>query len=121
VAASRHPNGATAVAALPRVFAGRGAVYPEADVSLEVEDPLRPVAVFGRFKSLTLDLVAPPSAMRVMAQDLASDKAEEITGRVNIAGSTMVIPGELINKVGQSASARGDQSDPGLVIQIFRE
>ncbi|MBE0660302.1 MAG: hypothetical protein IH602_21595 [Bryobacteraceae bacterium] len=121
IVSSRHPNGATAVAALPRVFAGRGVVYGEADVSVEVEDPMRPIGVFGRFRSLTLDLVAPPPAMRVMAQDLASDKAEDITERVNLAGSTMVIPGDLINKVGQSASPRDDQSDPGLIIQIFRE
>jgi hypothetical protein len=120
VVTSKHPNGATAVATLPRVYAGRGVVYGEADVTIEVEDPMRPVGVFGRFKSLTLDLVAPPPAMRVMAQDLASGKAEDITERVNMAGSTMVIPGDLINKVGQSASPRDDQSDPGLVIQIFR-
>lgn len=119
VVSSRHPNGATAVAALPRVFAGRGAVYAEADVIIEVEDPRRPVGIFGRFKSLTLDLIGPPAEYRVMAQDLASDKAEEITGRVNIAGSTMVIPGDVISRAGQSASPRDDQSDPGLVIQIF--
>ena len=118
---SRHPNGATAVAALPRVFAGRGMVFGDADVSIEVEDPMRPVGVFGRFKSLTLDLIAPPAEYKVLAQDLASDTAVDITGRLSIAGSTLVIPGDLISRIGGSASPRDDQSDPGLVIQIFRE
>lgn len=120
VVSSRHPNGATAVAALPRVFAGSGVVYGEADVTLVVEEPIRPIGVFGRFKSLTLDLIGPPPEYRVMAQDLASNEAVDITGRVNTAGSTMVVPGDVISRVGQSASPRGDQSDPGMVIQIFR-
>lgn len=121
IVSSHHPNGAVAVAALPRVFAGRGVVYAEADVTLQVEYPMRPVAVFGRFKSLTLDLVGPPPEFKVLAQDLASGEAVDITARLSIAGSTMVIPGDVISRVGQSASPRDDQSDPGLVIQIFRE
>jgi hypothetical protein len=120
VVASTHPNGATAVATLPRVFSGRGFVYPEADVTLAVDDPMRPIGVFGRYKSLTLDLIAPPPEIRVLAQDLASDEAVDVTDRVNFAGSTMVIPGELINRVGQSTATRNDQSDPGMVLQIFQ-
>jgi len=120
VVTSKHPNGSTAVATLPRAYAGRGIVHPEADVTLEVEDPMRPIGVFGRYRSLTLDLIGPPHTIRVMAQDLASDAAVDVTERVNVAGSTMVIPGELINRLGQAAATRNDQSDPGLVVQIFR-
>ena len=120
VVTSKHPNGSTAVATLPRVFSGRGVLYPEADVTLEVEDPMQPIGVFGRYRSLTLDLIGPPNSVRVMAQDLASNEAVDVTERVNVAGSTMVIPGELINRLGQSAATRNDQSDPGLVVQIFR-
>ncbi|HPT28116.1 MAG TPA: hypothetical protein PLZ95_16985 [Bryobacteraceae bacterium] len=120
VVAAVHPNGAAAVAALPRMFAGRGHVFPEANVTLEVDDPMRPIGVFGRFQSLTLDLVAPPAEVRVLAQDLAADEAVDVTERVSLAGSTMVIPGDLINRIGQSVATRNDQSDPGLVLQIFR-
>lgn len=119
VVSSVHPNGATAVATLPRMFSGRGHVYPEVEVTLDVEDPMRPIGIFGRYKSLTLDLIAPPPEIRVLAQDLASDQVVDVTDRVSFAGSTMVIPGELINRVGQSAATRNDQSDPGLVLQIF--
>jgi hypothetical protein len=120
VVTSRHPNGSTAVATLPRAFAGQGLLYPEVDVTVEVEDPLRPIGVFGRYRSLTLDLVGPPSSVRVMAQDLASNEAVDVTERVNLAGSTMVLPGELINRLGQAQAARNDQSDPGMVLQIFQ-
>ena len=120
VVTSKHPNGATAIATLPRAFAGRGFVHPEVDVTLEVEDPAKPIGIFGRYRSLTLDLIGPPLNARVMAQDLASSEAVDVTDRVNLAGSTLVLPGELINQLGGAAGPRGDQSDPGLVLQIFR-
>jgi len=118
VLASRNPNGAIAVATLPRVATARGFYFPLADVTIAVPDAKAPIGIFGRYRSLTLELPASPGAVRVLAQDLAGDQGEDITDQVRMKGGTIVIPGSVIDRTGLRAASARDVSDPGLVVVL---
>jgi len=120
VIASRNPNGAVAVATLPRMSTGKGIYFPEVDVSIEICDGSRAVGIFGRYKSLKLKLSEEVGKCRVLAQDLAGDRAVDITERVKLEGETIILPGHLLRRVGLSAASEGDISEPGLVLVIKR-
>ena len=118
VLASRHPNGATSIATLPRISTGAGSYFPLADISIEIADATAPIGIFGRYNSLTLKLSAEPGSCRIFAQDLAGDKATDVTDRVKCEGKTITLCGKLIKQVGLSAAAPGDLSEPALVLVI---
>ncbi|MHC4158529.1 MAG: hypothetical protein ACYSSO_05555 [Planctomycetota bacterium] len=118
VIASRHPNGATSVAALPRISTGAGPYFPLADVSIEIADSAAPIGIFGRYKSLTLKLPAEPGSCRIFAQDLAADSALDITDSVKVEGNAITLCGKLINGLGLAAASPGDLSEPALVLAI---
>jgi len=118
VIASRHPNGAVSVATLPRISPGRGAYFPLADVSIEIANSASPIGIFGRYKSLTLNLPAELSTPRVLAQDLAADSAIDVTGKVKLEGNKIILSGKLIEKLGLAAASTNDLSEPGLVLVI---
>src|SRR5512143_1751444 len=120
VVASRHPNGATAVATLPRRLVGFGEVMPAATVTVDVADDAAPVGVFGRFRSLTLRLPRPVGKARVWAQDLAGDVPVDVTRQVIFDGERLTLPGPLIDDVGRASQSPGDASRPGLVLKIER-
>lgn len=118
VVAARHPNGATAIATLPRTLHQRGIFMPLADVALPLTDETQPLAIFGQFRSLRIKFAQPLGLRRIWAQDLAGDTAEDITSLVRVEENDLVLSGELIDRVGLSAASSGDRSDPGLVIKI---
>ena len=118
VTAMRHPNGALAVGALPRVDAERGYHVPAAHVRLDADAADVPVGAFGRFKSLTLRTHRRPASVRM--RDLAGGVDHDIAAacRVERTGEAfgVVIPGELIEKIGSEAIR--DKSDPGVLIRL---
>lgn len=118
VFSSRHPNGAVSVATLPRISTGRGAYFPLADVSIEIADAAVPVGIFGRYHSLTLNLTEEPGECRIWAQDLAADKATDITDKVKFEANRITLCGHLIEQIGLSAATPNDLSEPGLVLVI---
>ena len=116
---SRYPDGATAVSALPRRI-GRDRIAKPVNVSISIEDIYKPVGVFGVFGSLTLKSEGLKGrTFRVLAQDLAGEKAVDISKAVKVTGDGIVIPGELLNRVGTMAATPGDISAPGTVIRIY--
>ena len=117
VLATRYPEGAVAVATVGRSL-GREYVLQEVPVEIEIPSPEAPVGIFGRYESLTLHYPSPVGKVRVWAQDLAADRAVDITGRVSVDGSRMVVPGSVIAEVGLMAASEGDVSDPGMVLVI---
>lgn len=118
VIASLHPNDSVAVATLPRVEADGGFSYPLADVTLTLE-ALRPlVGVFGRYRSLTLRTPGLGKAPRILAQDLAGETPHDITSRVSVTATEMVIPGEVLHPIGLEAAHAGDISAPGVVLRF---
>jgi hypothetical protein len=118
VVASRHPGGATAVAALARVSTERGIYRPRADVTVELADTAAPLGIFGHFRSLTLKLASKAGDVRLWAQDLAGDRALDVSDRVEQRGDRIRLEGALIDEIGLSAATAGDVSDPGMVLVI---
>ena len=118
VLSSRNPNGAVAVATLPRISTGAGSYFPLADVTIEVPDIDAPIGIFGRYRSLTLKLPAELDKCRILAQDLAGDEAIDITDKVKCKGKAITLCGKLIKQVGLSAATPGDLSEPALVLAI---
>jgi hypothetical protein len=116
VFAMKSPNGAVAVGSQERTLPGRGWILPKCAVTLEVGDSKGPFGVFGDFESVTFNLKSPIRNPRVLAQDLAGDKAFDITGGVQARGRSLHVPGEMIRRVGLEAATPGDLSSPGLVI-----
>lgn len=120
VLASRYPCGAVAVAAIGR-GTGREYVSKEVPVTVEAGDWNAPVGLFGCFSRVTLTYTTPiPDGARVLAQDLAGDTPVDITGEVDMEGGRMVVPGNVIRRVGLMAATEGDLSDPGLVLKVVR-
>ena len=119
VVASQNPNGAIAVATLPRISKEKGFYLPLVDVGIEIGEGNSPVGVFGRYRSLTLRLAGNLGRRRAWAQDLAGDRATDITDRVRVNGATVTLEGDVIDSIGLSAATPGDVSDPGLVLQFI--
>jgi len=119
VLASRSVNGAVAIATIGRTSA-RQFQNPKARITLSVGNAPGPFGIFGYYGSLTLKFDHPPGKARVLAQDLLADASTDITSGVNINGDELVIPGELISKIGLSAASVNDLSEPGLVLAIVR-
>lgn len=120
VLASRYPNGAVAVATIERTLGRQCLLKPET-VTLSLEQPYAPIGIFGDYESLVLEYKdnIPSGQVSILAQDLAADQATDITGRVKVEGNRLTIPGSLIREIGLSAATPGDQSLPGMVLQIF--
>ena len=118
VIAGRFPNGAAAVAVQGRTTDGQNWVFTPVDVTVALGAAHGPIGVFGRYRTLTLRFDAPLGKTRILAQDLAGESAEDITGLVTIKDNLLTLPGALIQRVGLSAASQGDTSDPGLVLVI---
>jgi hypothetical protein len=119
VVCSKFPNGNYAIATLIRTDSMKGFEYPLADVTL-ICGEVAPVGVFGNFKSLTLNFEKPVETYDIWAQDLAGDKAIEITDLVERNGNKIKVSGELLKLVGLSAASANDVSQPGLII-VFKQ
>lgn len=120
VMASRYPNGATAIVTTERTLGREYALCP-ADVVVSLTDLYQPVGIFGRYSRLTLVLPdeIPVDMIKVYAQDLISERATEITGRLAVEGNKIIIDGALIDALGLSAATPGDESLPGMVLQVI--
>ncbi|BBI32763.1 hypothetical protein [Cohnella abietis] len=118
VIASKHPNGAIAIATLPRTTKAKGIYYPIADIKVNIGEGKHPIGVFGEFGSLTLEVSHLPEEVTVWAQDLCSDQALDITKDVVFRNGQVIIPGELLQRIGTLGQAVGDISDPGLVLVL---
>ncbi|HHT27482.1 MAG TPA: hypothetical protein GXZ82_09580 [Firmicutes bacterium] len=120
VVASHHPNGAVAIAALPRTSPELGSYMPAADVTLDLSafDSVGPIGVFGRYRSLTLQYPRSLRNARVWAQDLAADWCVEITADVELSDNRLCVPGKVISHIGIAGAASGDLSAPGMVLVV---
>ena len=115
VCAMRHPNGALAVAALPRLDDAKGYRHPAADVYVPADAADVPVGVLGRFHSLTFDL--PRGKSRVRARDLAGTTDHDITAQCVFENGRVTLPGDVLARIGTEAI--GDLSQPGALVSIW--
>ena len=53
-------------------------------------------------------------------QDLADDNAFDITEECRIGGNEVIIPGEILEKIGTSRNATNDTAEPGVVVRLER-
>jgi len=120
VICSKNPSGAVSIATLPRLDVEKGQYFPITDVTLYLTKREKPgaVGVFGRYKSLTISFETGKSINKIFAQDLAGDKAIDITDLIEIKGNTIKLSGELLILVGLSAATKNDLSEPGLCLFI---
>lgn len=119
VLSSRYPNGAVAIVSI-----GRGLeheyVTEKVHVQQEIESLEKPIGIFGDFASLTFILPeeVDRDAYTVWGQDLAGDIPSDITKEIGFSGNKIMVPGEVIRKIGLSAASEGDLSDPGIVLKF---
>lgn len=84
VCGARYPNGAVALAFLPRVVDGKSYVECLADVTLDVKlEKGKPLGVFGRFRSLTLK-GGLADGVHIQARQLPYGKARDVTALCTI-------------------------------------
>ncbi len=117
VVASRNPNGAVAIAALPRCVSGVLST-PLADVEITLDSASALIGVFGQYKTLNILLPAVPKSIRIWGQDLLSDSAQEITSQISVRDNSILLPGDFIRRLGLSSAMPDDPSDPGLVLRL---
>lgn len=118
VVASSYPNGAVAVATLERGIIRRS-YTPKARVTIRAGRPDAPVGIFGSYGELCIRYSLPvPHTARILAQDLKGKEAVDITSKVYVRGNVVVVPGELIRRIGLMAATPGDKSEPGMVMLI---
>ncbi len=119
VMASTYPNGPTAIATEGRVKPEDQWYHPRAKVVVQIKDATQPIGIFGHYKALTLRFPQPLTDVKhVWAQDLLAKEATDIEPEVEVKDKEVVIPGELIDKIGTSAGDEGDISVPGMVLRI---
>lgn len=109
VAASLNPNGAYAVAILPRVIDGIRR-YPDMTVRCQIPDGVDTAGVFGVNCDVVLQFAEPFD--KVYAQSLVGDEAVELTE--GISGSTVTVTGEIAQRLFGGT----DKTPPALVIRV---
>lgn len=117
VLASRHPNGAVTIATLKRTDSARGFYYPLADITINSDTASR-IGIFGRYKSITFITKEGRAKPKLFAQDLAGDRAIEITDLATFSGSKIKISGSLLKQLGSMEGTKGDFSEPALFLYI---
>ncbi|PHN02531.1 hypothetical protein [Flavilitoribacter nigricans] len=119
VMASRFPNGAVAVATEGRVTPEQSWTHPRADVVLKEVALDEPVGIFGYYQSLTLEFPQNlPQGAKIYGQDILSEKAIDLSEEVTIEKNRLIIPGDLIERIGTMANDPGDISVPGMLVKI---
>ena len=117
VVASKNPCGAFAIATLGRT-AERDYFIPKCDIVANIGDA-DTVGVFGEYASLTLE-TEHQVISAVLIQDLAGEKAFDVTDEVKISGNKITVSGEIISKIGRSEQPTCDTSEPGVLIKIVK-
>ncbi len=120
VLASKNPKtGVYTVATIPRTVDPIRNAYFLADVTAKEVDLSKPVGVFGVFNTLTVESTEPISAnAQVLAQDLNSSFAYDITEYASISSNRITFDGKILRYIGRIARGHNDQSDPSVVIKI---
>ena len=120
ITAGGNPSGAKSVAAIPLVTEERGLHTPRASVALDARlEAGEPLGVFGELGELAVT-IAGRRPSRVFACDLAGGCDEDITPFAQFDGGRLVLPGEVLARVGTRQNPTGDSSSPGLVLRLAR-
>lgn len=119
VCATTYPNGPTGIATEGRVRLEDRWFHPRAKVSVKIKDASEPIGIVGHYGKLVLEFAGSVEGVtHVWAQDLLANEAIDIKEKVTLQGTTIIIEGTLIDRIGTSAGDDGDISAPGMVIQL---
>ncbi len=119
VMVTAYPNGPVCVTTEGRVKTEDQWFHPRAKIRIKVKDASQPLGIFGHYKELSIEFPEDLGSVKhIWAQDLLAEKAIDIYPDVKIDGSTLIIPGDLIDEIGTSAGDEGDISAPGMVIRV---
>ena len=119
VMATAYPNGPVCIATEGRVKPEDQWFHPRAKIRIKIKEQNQPIGIFGHYQELQIEYPDDLGSVKhIWAQDLLAEKAIDIYPDVKIDGSTLIIPGDLIDEIGTSASGEGDISAPGMVIRI---
>lgn len=113
-AASKNPNGTVSIATLGRTL-GRKFYIPKCNIGIEAGDA-DTFGIFGEYANLEILCTGTPR--KILAQDILSENACDITEDVLVSGGRITVGGELIEKIGRSENAPGDISDPGIALKL---
>lgn len=117
VLASRHPNGSLAVSVMPVLDRHRGSFTPTASISLEAAlEPCVSLAVFGVAGSVSLR--DGTCGARVFARDILGGDKVELTPLCRHKEGRIVLPGDLLARIGAALNPSDDDSQPGVVVEI---
>ena len=109
-------TGAYTVATLGRLK-NDSVEIPLCDISVSGADADKPIGVFGSYLSLEIAFDSDVVDRRVMAQNLMSDEAVDVTEQVSIKGNKIRIDGNLINHIGKNEQ-KDDGSTNGVVFLL---
>ena len=112
-----HPCGVASIGTLARTQ-GRRFFNPICKVTQNVKNADM-IGVFGYYGSLTLESTAIKENSAILMQDILDDSALDVTELCEIKDGKLVIPGDLITKIGTSCNHEGDTSEPGLIVKIL--
>jgi hypothetical protein len=121
VLGSLNPNGAVSIASIGRTHAGRGYHAPLAKIHVKIPAWRDPIGIFGEFGQLVLEFPFGPRESQIWMQDLGNDEAENITSQVVQDQDQLVIPGEIIHRIGTRSNPENDPSGPGVILMIVKE
>ena len=112
IVAAKNPCGAYSIVTAGRTRE-RDYFLPRCDIELTCKNA-QTIGVFGAYKTLTLH-TQHTHIQSVYMQDLADDKAYDVTALVTLQGGTVVILGELIQTIGTLAQPKEDTSETGVL------
>lgn len=115
VVASKNPNGVFSVATLGRT-SGRKYEIPKCDILVKTGES-KTIGVFGEYKNLLIETTY-SEISSVLMQDLADEKAYDVTDDVTFEENKIVIPGAVIEKIGTISQPDEDTSEPGVIINL---
>ena len=114
---NRHKNGAFAIAVMPRFKQDIDFYTPSVNLNITQKIDM-PIGIFGEVNQVNIEFDESVEDKKIFAQDLASDKAVDITSDCLVEKNVVKISGELISKIGKSENCFADKSKPGLVIKL---
>jgi hypothetical protein len=118
IVGSLNPNGSVSIASLGRTHQGRGYHAPRAKIHVALPAWRDPIGIFGEFDQLVLEFPDGRGESQVWMQDLGSDEAEDITSQIVQDQKRLVVPGELIHRIGTITNPVNDPSGPGVIVKI---
>ena len=112
--ASLNPNGVYSIVTLGRTR-DREYFIPRCNVTIETDADV--LGAFGEYNALTIKTSR--AIGRVLLQDIADENSYDITEQVMIENGNIIIPGDIIHKIGTMAQPDSDTSEPGVAIKLI--